>query len=313
MDIRQLKTLISLIDNDFNVSRTAEKLFLVQSAVSQQLKRLEQELGFELFVRKGKRLTGLSSPGVEVETQARDALKAVKNISLIADEQRSMSQGELRIGCTHTQARYILPPVIRLFNQTYPDIEFQIHQGTPRQLVEWASHDQVDFSICTEELAESRALDSIACYQWNRSLITRQGHPLQNKESIGLGDLCEYPIITYVAGFTGRQHFNEVFARAGLKPNTVLSAADTDIIKAYVLDGLGIGVIASMAYDEKLDTELAERDISHLFPAETTRIAYQKNKYIRRFQQTFIDLFFKTIQQDNTHRFKPVSSSSGNS
>ena len=311
MDIRKLQILINLIDNDFNVSGTAEKLFLVQSAVSQQLKRLEQELGFELFLRRGKRLTGLTPLGLEVETQARDALKAVKNIALIADEQRSMSQGELRIGCTHTQARYILPPVIRLFNQTYPDIEFQIHQGTPRQLVEWASHDQVDFSICTEELAESRVLDSIACYQWNRSLITRLDHPLQNKKAIGLNDLCEYPIITYVVGFTGRQHFNETFTRAGLKPNTVLSAADTDIIKAYVLDGLGIGVIASMAYDEKLDTDLAARDISHLFPAETTRIAFQKNKYIRRFQQTFIDLFLNTIQQDKTHRFKPVSSSSG--
>jgi LysR family cys regulon transcriptional activator len=308
MDIRQLQTLINLIDNDFNVSGTAEKLFLVQSAVSQQLKRMEQELGFELFIRKGKRLTGLTPSGVEVETQARDALKAVKNIALIADEQRSKSQGDLRIGCTHTQARYILPPVIRLFNQTYPDIEFQIHQGTPRQLVEWASHDQVDFSICTEELAESRALDSIACYQWNRSLITRLDHPLQHKKSIGLGDLCEYPIITYVVGFTGRQHFNETFAEAGLKPNTVLSAADTDIIKTYVLDGLGIGVIASMAYDETVDKELAARDISHLFPAETTHIAFQKNKYIRRFQRTFIDIFLKTIQQDKSHRFKPVAS-----
>ena len=307
MDIRQLQTFISLIDNDFNVSGTAESLFLVQSAVSQQMKRLEQELGFGLFMRKGKRLTGLSPSGLEVEKQARDALKAVNNISLIADEQRSISQGVLRIGCTHTQARYILPPVIHLFNQAYPDIEFQIHQGTPRQLVDWASHDKVDFSICTEELGESRALDSIACYQWNRCLITRRDHPLQDAECIGLSDLCEYPIITYVVGFTGRATFNETFERAGLKPNTVLSAADTDIIKAYVLDGLGIGVIARMAYDEDLDTELAARDISHLFPAETTRIAFQKNKYIRRFQQTFIDIFLKTIKQDKTHRFKPVS------
>ncbi len=307
MEIRQLQTLIRLIDNDFNVSRTAEKLFLVQSAVSQQLKRLEQELGFELFKRKGKRLTGLSPLGLKVEKQARDALKHVGNIALIADEQRSTKQGVLRIGCTHTQARYILPPVIHLFNQTYPDIEFQIHQGTPRQLVEWAAHDQVDFSICTEELAQSKELDSIDCYRWNRSLITRLDHPLQKTRSIGLSDLCAYPLITYVVGFTGRQHFNETFVQAGLNPNIVLSAADTDIIKAYVLDGLGIGVIASMAYDEKVDTELAVRDISHLFPAETTRIAFQKNKYIRRFQQTFIDLFLKTIQQNKTHRFKSIS------
>ena len=308
MELRQLQTFISLIDNDFNVSRTAETLFLVQSAVSQQIKRLEQELGFELFMRKGKRLTGLTPPGLEVEGQVRAALKAVKNITLIAEDRRSSSQGVLRIGCTHTQARYILPPVIHLFNQAYPEIEFQIHQGTPQQLVEWASHDIVDFSICTEELGQSRELDSIACYQWNRCLITRRDHPLQQADSIGLSDICSYPIITYVVGFTGRQTFNDTFASAGLKPNTVLSAADTDIIKAYVLDGLGIGVIARMPYDEKLDTELAARDLSHLFPTETTRIAFQKNKYIRHFQQTFIDIFLKTIKQDKTHRFTPVSS-----
>ena len=307
MDIRQLQTFIKLIDNDFNVSRTAENQFLVQSAVSQQVKRLEQELGFDLFKRKGKRLTGLTPLGLEVEVQARDSLKAVRNIMQIADEQRSMDQGVLRIGCTHTQARYILPPVIHQFNQVYPEIEFQIHQGTPRQLVEWASHDLVDFSICTEELAESSALDSIACYEWNRCLITRPDHPLQKKASITLSDLCGFPIVTYVAGFTGRQTFDETFAAAGLKPNTVLSAADTDIIKAYVLDGLGIGVIARMAYDEKLDTELPSRDLSHLFPPETTLIAFQKNKYIRRFQQTFIDTFLKTVKRDTTHRFKPVT------
>ena len=307
MDVRQLQTLVSLIDNDFNVSRTADNLFLVQSAVSQQIRRLEHELGFELFMRKGKRLIGLTPLGCEVETQARDALKAVNNINLIAHDQRSMNQGILRIGCTHTQARYILPPVIRQFNQAYPDIEFQIHQGNPRQLVEWASHDRVDFSICTEEIAESRALDSIACYEWNRSLITRLEHPLQKKRAITLRDLCKHPIITYVVGFTGRQTFNETFAAAALKPNIVLSAADTDIIKAYVLDGLGVGVIASMAYDGTLDNDLAARDLGHLFPAETTRIAFQKNKYIRRFQQTFIDMFLNTIRQDRTHRFRPVS------
>lgn len=311
MEIRQLQTFVSLIDNDFNVSHTAETQFLVQSAVSQQIKRLEQELGFALFIRKGKRLTGLTPLGREVEGQARDSLKSIRNITLLADEQRSMSQGVLRIGCTHTQARYILPPVIHLFNRAYPAIEFQIHQGTPRQLVEWASHDQVDFSICTEELGQSRALDSIPCYSWNRCLITRLDHPLQRANAIALGDLCGYPIITYVAGFTGRHHFNETFALAGLEPNIVLSAADTDIIKTYVLDGLGIGVIASMAYDEKVDTELAVRDLGHLFPSEITRIAFQKKKYIRHFQQTFIDIFLKTITQDETHRFKPVPLETG--
>ena len=306
MDFRQLQTFVHLIDNDFNVSVTAAKSFLVQSAVSQQIKRMEQTLEFDLFTRKGKRLTGLTPLGKQVEIQARAGLLAFNNISRIADDARSINQNLLRIGCTHTQARYILPPVIRLFNQTYPDIELQIHQGNPQQLVEWANSDKVDFSICTEELAQSQSLESIPCYQWNRSLITRPGHPLLDKKNLTLNDLCAYPIVTYVAGFTGRRHFDDSFRRKGLQPNTVLSAADTDIIKAYVLDGLGIGIIASMAYDPQQDQTLVARDLSHLFPAETSRIAYQKDRYLRRTQQTFINLFLQAIQLDDSKRYKAI-------
>lgn len=306
MEIRQLQTMMVLIDNNFSVSRTAEKLFLVQSAVSQQLKRLEQELEAELFIRKGKRLIGLTELGKQVEEQAHVTLNAVKNIQLLSDQIKNPTQGILRIGCTHTQARYILPKVISSFNKSFPKVELQIHQGNPKQLVEWASNDQVDFSICTEELAQSNKLESIPCYRWNRSLITLPDHPLQKIKKISLKDLSQYPIVTYVLGFTGRQHFNDQFIQADLKPNIILSAADTDIIKAYVLDGLGIGVIASMAYDANVDNKWRHKDLSHLFPWEVTRIAYLKNKFIRRYQQTFIDLFLKSIKKDKSGRFQAI-------
>jgi LysR family cys regulon transcriptional activator len=309
MEIRQLQTLITLINQDFNVSRTAEKLFLVQSAVSQQLKRLETELDCQLFVRKGKRLIGLTELGRMVEAEARAVLYGVGNIQRLAQDEHQLSEGILRIGCTHTQARYVLPPVIRLFNQSYPDVELQMHQGNPQQLVEWAVNDVVDFSICTEELGQSDKLDSIPCYRWNRSLITLPGHPLLELDEITLEDLCAFRIITYVMGFTGRKNFNETFRIAGLRPNTVLSAADTDIIKTYVLDGLGIGVIAGMAFSETVDSALRYRDLSHLFPWEITRIAYPKTKYIRRHQQTFIDIFLQTIGDDRSHRFEALGSS----
>jgi len=178
-----------------------------------------------------------------------------------------------------------------------------MHQGTPQQLVEWAISDAVDFSICTEELAQSVKLESIPCYRWNRCLITLPDHPIMKIKHPRLNDLCDYPIITYVMGFTGRKSLNETFQRAKLKPNTVLSAADTDIIKTYVLDGLGIGIIASMAFNKSIDKPLRSKDLSDLFPWETTRIAYLKNKYIRRHQQTFIDMFLETIRKDKSPRF----------
>jgi len=301
--------MIYLIDNDFNVSKTATHMFLVQSAVSQQLKRLEDELGSDLFTRKGKRLTGLTELGTKIEQHARASLNSIKNIELIANDHEDLTQGILRIGCTHTQVRYILPPIIKKFNQRYPQIELQIHQGNPKQLVEWATIDKVDFSICTEELAQSSQLECIDVYQWNRSLVALPQHPILKIKNPTLKDLCEYPIITYVVGFTGRKHLDETFASANLKPNIVLSAADTDIIKAYVLDDLGIGVIASMAYDANADKPLKQKDLSHLFPWETTRIAYPKNKYIRNFQQTFIDLFLQMIRQEESKRYRLNSAS----
>lgn len=303
MDLRQLQTLIVLINNDFSVSRTADKLYLVQSAVSQQLRRLEKELDSELFIRKGKRLTGLTEFGRQVEQQALDAIQCVKNIQRLAQDEQQLGRGVLRIGCTHTQARYILPPVISQFYQRYPDVELQMHQGTPQQLVEWAINDVVDFSICTEELAQSEKLTSIPCYRWNRCLIALPDHPILKTRQPTLNDLCDYPIITYVMGFTGRRSLDETFRRAQLKPNTVLSAADTDIIKTYVLDGLGIGIIAGMAFNKRLDKPLHSKDLSDLFPWEITRIAYLKNKYIRRHQQTFIDMFLETIRKDRSPRF----------
>ena len=307
MEFRQLQTLITLIGEDFSVSRCADKLFIVQSAVSQQLKRLEQELGNDLFIRKGKRLIGLTDFGGKIEQQARMAMNCMGNIQRLAEDENRSNEGLLRIGCTHTQARYILPPVIHRFNRQFPNIELQIHQGNPQQLVQWAANDLVDFSICTEELAQSDQLESVACYRWNRCLITRPGHPLQKLDSVSLNDLCEYPIITYVMGFTGRGNFDQAFRQAQLKPNTVLSAADTDIIKAYVLDGLGIGVIASMAFNPDLDQALQSRDLNDLFQWETTRIAYLKNRYIRGYQKTFIDLFLLHIAGDDSHRFYAVN------
>ncbi len=299
MELRQLQSLIKLIEANFSVSKAAEEMFLVQSAVSQHIKKLEEELGADLFVRKGKRLVGLTEIGEQVVNHARVTLTSVNSIRAIGRDYLSENEGILRIGSTHTQARYVLPPVIKAFNRAYPRVELQIHQGTPNQLVQWAINDEIDFSICTEALAESHQLTNIPCYKWNRSLITLADHPLQQLPRLTLEDLCQYPLITYVYGFTGRKSFSQTFEKAGLEPHVVLSAADTDIIKTYVLEQMGIGIIASMALDDVDDGVILSRDVSHLFPWEITRIAYLNDKYLRRYQQRFIDLFLDYVYQSN--------------
>ena len=290
MDLKQLKSLVELADSGFNVTETANHLCLVQSAVSQHLARLERELGTQVIVRKGKRLIGLTAAGQRVLEYARQALALRENILAVGRDHVDEARGVLSIGTTHTQARYVLPPVIRAFREKYPAVTLQIHQGTPQQLVDMAASDQVDFSICTEELGEHSSLTAIPCYRWNRSLVVPRGHPILKCKEITLADICAYPLITYTFGFTGAAHLQSAFSHSGLDPEVALTASDTDVIKTYVRERLGIGLIASMAYSPKQDKDLVLRDLSHLLPWETTWVAYHSDKFLRRYQQCFIEL-----------------------
>lgn len=307
MELRQLRSLIALVENGFSVSRTANQLHLVQSAVSKHLSRLEEEVGARLFLRQGKRLVGLTEVGEQVVWYARQTLAGATSILEVGREHLDHASGVLRVGATHTQARYVLPPAVKAFQSDFPGVELQIHQATPQQLVDMALEDKVDLSICTEAVAEHPALTSIPCYRWNRGLIAAEGHPVLKRKRLTLKALCEHPIITYVFGFTGRGHFSQTFAQAGLSPRVVLSAADTDVIKTYVREGLGVGIIASMAYLAQQDRDLVMRDLSHLFPWEVTNIAYKKDKYLRRYQKRFITLFQSSIaESERWHGVVPV-------
>ena len=299
MELRQLRSLVALVENGFSVSRTAERLHLVQSAVSQHLNRLEEEIGALIFIRQGKRLTGLTEVGEKVVHYAHRTLADTQNIIEVGREYVDHTHGVLRVGATHTQARYVLPAVIKTFRTDYPGVELQIHQGTPQQLVDMAIKDVVDFSICTEALGDHPELTTISCYRWNRSLIAAPDNPLLKRRYLTLKALCSQPIITYVFGFTGRGHFSDTFAKAGLTPRVVLSAADTDVIKTYVRERMGVGIIASLAYTPTQDRDLERRDLSRLFPWEITKISYQKDKYLRRDQQYFIELFQTYVSKPN--------------
>ncbi|MBK1704989.1 LysR substrate-binding domain-containing protein [Halochromatium glycolicum] len=302
MELRQLRSLVVLSEVHFNVSRTAERLNLVQSAVTQHLKQLEAEVGTALFVRHGKRLIGLSPVGEQVLCHACEVLRQIGNITAVGQDHSNEHQGLLRIGATHTQARYVLPPVIRAFARAYPQVELQIHQGTPAQLADLALRDLVDLAVCTEALGEEVALQTVPCYRWNRALVAPLAHPLLEVCPLTLNALGRYPIITYVFGFTGRSAFSDAFAKAGVKPQIVLSAADTDVIKTYVRSELGVGIIASLAYQPSEDQDLGMRDLSPLFPWEVTKIAYSRDKYLRKYHQHFIDIFKASTQDLITER-----------
>lgn len=178
----------------------------------------------------------------------------------MAEDYRDNRKGTLSVATTHTQARYVLPRVLRDFMERYPGISLNLHQGTPMQIAEMASRGGADVAIATEALELFDNLVMLPCYRWNRCILVRQEHPLAQKAKVTLEDVARHPLITYVFGFTGRSQLDQAFGKAGLHPQVVLTAVDADVIKTYVRLGLGVGIVAHMAYDPVVDQDLVAID-----------------------------------------------------
>lgn len=291
MKLQQLKYIWEVARHDLNVSATAESLFTSQPGISKQIRMLEDELGVQIFHRSGKHLTEITPAGGPIVSMAGEILDKVENVRQIAQEYSDQDRGTLSIATTHTQARYLLPDVISEFIGRYPDVALHMHQGTPVQISEAASKGTVDLAIATEALELFENLIMLPCYRWNRSVIVKHDHPLANEDKLTLEKLAEYPIVTYVFGFTGRSQLDDAFNAEGYVPKVVFTASDADVIKTYVKLGIGVGIVASMAFDPEIDNELVAIDASHLFKASTTKIGLRRGTFLRGYMYEFIELF----------------------
>ncbi len=291
MKLQQLRYIWEVAHHDLNVSATAQSLYTSQPGISKQIRLLEDELGVEVFARSGKHLTRVTPAGEAILKTAGEILRKVDAIKQVAQEFSNEKMGALSIATTHTQARYALPPVISEFMGRYPEVSLHMHQGTPMQISELAADGTVDFAIATEALDLFSDLVMMPCYQWNRAIVVPKDHPLCQISKLELEDIAAHPIVTYVFGFTGRSKLDEAFFNKGLVPKVVFTAADADVIKTYVRLGLGIGIIADMAYDTQLDTDLVKLDVSHLFSPSTTKIGYRRGTFLRGYMYEFIELF----------------------
>ncbi len=290
MNFQQLRIIHETVRRNFNLTEVANALFTSQSGVSKHIKDLEDELGLELFIRKGKRLLGLTEPGRELAQVVDRMLLDARNIKSIAAQFSARDHGQLTIATTHTQARYALPQVVTRFKQAFPKVHLVLHQGSPTEIVTMLQDGRADIGIATESLAAVPDLVSFNYYAWHHSVIVPAGHPLEATRPLTLEAIAEHPLITYHEGFTGRARIDETFAGAGLAPDIVMSALDADVIKAYVELGLGIGIVASMAYDPGRDQNLCMLSSSHLFGENVTRIAVRKGHFLRGFAYRFIEL-----------------------
>jgi len=298
MKLQQLKYILEVAKHDLNVSATALSLYTSQPGISKQIRLLEDELGVEVFARSGKHLTRVTPAGEAILEIADEILQRVESIKKVSQEFCDERIGSLSIATTHTQALYALPPAITQFIKSYPDVSLHMQQGTPMQISEMAASGQVDFAIATEALSHFSDLIMMPCYRWNRSVVVPKDHPLAQVSKLTLQDIAAHPIVTYVFGFTGRSKLDDAFKAEGLDPKVVFTAVDSDVIKAYVRLNLGVGIIASMAYDQQVDTDLVALDASHLFEPSTTQLGFRKGTFLRGYMYKFINLFAPHLTPD---------------
>lgn len=297
MNFQQLRIVRETVRQDFNLTTVANTLFTSQPGVSKHIKDLEDELGIEIFVRRGKRLLGLTEPGKELLTVVERILLDTQNARHIADHFSARDSGNLVIATTHTQARYALPEVIKRFKAAYPKVHLVLHQGSPREIGELLSAGEADIAIATEWLSSVPEVVTFPYYTWHHALIVPRDHPLAERHDLSLADIADYPIVTYHEGFTGRTNLDRRFAESGLVPDIVLAAIDADVIKTYVDIGLGIGIIASMAYNAERDSNLVRIEAPKLFGPNTTRLALRRGVYLRSYAYDFIQMLVPELTE----------------
>lgn len=297
MNFQQLRIIRETVRQNYNLTEVGNALFTSQSGVSKHIKDLEDELGIELFVRKGKRLLGLTDPGKELVTIVERLLLDAKNIKHLAAQYSGRDEGQLTIATTHTQARYALPRVVAEFRKAFPKVHLALHQGSPAEILTLLLEGKADIGIATEALEGQSELATFSFYSWHHAVIVPAGHPLENVQPLTLQAIAEYPLITYHEGFTGRARIDQAFAAASLDPDIVMSALDADVIKTYIELDLGVGIIASGAFDAARDSSLRLLKSDHLFPPNVTRIAVRRGHYLRGFAYKFIELCSPALTQ----------------
>ena len=307
MNLQQLRYLNEIVRRGLKISAAADALYTSQPGISKQIKLLEQELGIEIFVRNGKRIAAITEPGKAVLEIAQRMLHDADNLKQVSEEFHSQDSGRLTIATTHTQARYALPPTVKQFIKRYPKVKLGLHQGNPTQIAEQVLSGEADIGIATESLALYDDLVTLPCYQWNHCVITPPRHPLLNEKKLTLAKIAQYPIITYDFAFSGRGKINAAFEAAKIEPNIALTAIDADVIKTYVELGLGIGILAKMAFIPERDKHLRMLDAGHLFKPSTTRVAIRKNEYLRGYTYDFIELFAPHLTREVVAKAMHVS------
>ncbi|CAN5434273.1 CysB family HTH-type transcriptional regulator [soil metagenome] len=294
MNFQQLRSVREAVRCGFNLTEAAQALHTSQPGVSRQIRELEEELGITLFARAGKRLTGLTAPGDHLLPIIERVLLESHNLRQAGQEFLSQEDGLLSVAATHSQARYALPMAVQEFRGLFPNVQLHLRQGSPKQVAQMLLEGEADVGIATEALSDYPQLVALPCYRWTHSMIAPPGHPLLTGP-LTLERLSGYPLVTYDNGFTGRTRIDEAFSHAGIKPDVAITAMDADVIKTYVELGMGVGIVAGIAFEAERDTQLRAVDAGHLFGINQTKLAVRRGNYLRAYVYAFIESFAPTL------------------
>ncbi len=297
MNLHQFRFVREAVRQKFNLTEAAKALFTSQPGVSKAIIELEEELGIDIFSRHGKRIRGLTEPGRQVLKSVEVILQEVEGLKRIGNESAAQDSGSFTIATSHTQARYSLPAVVQQFSQKFPKVRLSLLQGNPKQVAEMVLNNQADLAIATEAIAEIDGLVSLPCFQWEHMVVVPAEHALLKSKSITLEEIAAYPLVTYDAAFAGRNKIDQAFARRHLKPDVVLEAIDADVIKTYVELGMGVGIIAGLAFNAARDPNLRAIPAGHLFGMNLSRIALKEGAYLRGYVYTFIELLSPNLSR----------------
>jgi LysR family cys regulon transcriptional activator len=297
MNLHQLRFVREAVRQNYNLTDAAKALFTSQPGVSKAIIELEEELGVDIFTRHGKRIRGLTEPGRMVLKSVELIMKEVDSLKRIGNEYAGQDSGSFTIATTHTQARYALPKVVQMFMQKFPKVRLSLLQGNPKQIADMVLKDQADLAIATEAVAGLDGLITLPCYQWEHVVVVPPDHALLKSKSVTLEEIAAFPLITYDAAFAGRSKIDHAFTLRGLKPDILLEAIDADVIKTYVELGMGVGIIAGMAFDAERDKGLRAISVGHLFGINVSRVAVKQGAYLRSYIYTFIELLTPTLNR----------------
>ena len=290
MNFQQLKIIREAARCEFNLTEVANTLFTSQSGVSRHIRDLEDELGVEIFIRRGKRLLGMTEPGKALLTIAERILDEAGKVRRLADVFTNETSGILTIATTHTQARYSLPKIIKAFRQLYPNVRLELNQGSPQEIVSMLLAGEADIGIASEMLVNNSSLAAFPWFSWHHALLVPKEHELVQNQPVSLSTLSRYPLITYRQGITGRSRVDRAFQSAGLKPDIVLSAQDSDVVKTYVKLGLGVGILADQACETEENDDLVRVEATHMFYASTVWLGLKRGQLQRNYVWQFLEL-----------------------